>query len=155
MPTTELTDWLDEFGGADFVWYVKRLSGNDTLANGTHQYGPHLKKEFLFELFPAINRIDIKNPDVRFALYLDSHPDYRRARAVYYNNKFHGNPKSGRNETRITNLGGATSALLDPESTGALTIFAFEIDASGLAIACHVWVCRHATEEDIVEERIG
>ena len=74
---------------------------------------------------------------------------------IYYNNKFHGNPKNGRNETRITNLGGSASALLDPESTGALTVFAFGLDAQGLARDCHVWVCRHETEEDVVEDRIG
>ncbi len=33
MPAAELTDWLDEFFGAEFVWLVKRLSGNDALAN--------------------------------------------------------------------------------------------------------------------------
>lgn len=155
MPTIELTDWLDEFGGAGFVWYVKRLSGNDTLANGTHQYGPHLKKEFLFEILPSINRTDVKNPDARLNLYLDSHLDHREARVIYYNNKFHGNPTNGRNETRITNLGGSASALLDPESTGALTVFAFSLDAEGLARDCHIWICRHETEEDVVEDRIG
>lgn len=151
----ELPDWLDEFSGPEFVWYVKRLSGNDTLANGTHQYGPHLQKEFLFKLFPEIDRTDAKNPDTFFQLYVDSHPDCRNIRAVYYNNKFHDNPKSGRNEARLTNFGGAASALLDPESTGALTIFAFHLDPVGSATECHVWVCRHATEEDLVEDRIG
>lgn len=151
----ELTDWLDELSGPEFVWYVKRLSGNDTLANGTHQYGPHLQKEFLFEIFPGLGRIDIKNPDTFFKLYVDSHPDCRTVRAIYYNNKFHGNPKNGRNEARLTKFGGAASALLDPESTGALTVFAFHLDASGSATACHVWVCRHETEEDLVEDRIG
>ena len=155
MPTTELTDWLDDFAGPGFVWYIKRLSGNDTLANRTHQYGPHLSKEFLFKIFPAINRIDVKNPDAHFNLYVDSHPDCRKVRAVYYNNKFHENPVSGHNEARITGFGGAVSALLDPESTGALTVFAFRIDEAGRAIDCHVWVCRHETEEDLVEDRIG
>lgn len=155
MPTTELTDWLDELSGPEFVWYVKRLSGNDTLANGTHQYGPHLQKEFLFRILPAINRIDFKNPDARLKLYVDSHPDSRHIRVVYYNNKFHGNSRNGRNETRLTGFGGATSALLDPESTGALTVFAFHLDASGSATETHVWVCRHETEEDLVEDRVG
>jgi hypothetical protein len=45
--------------------------------------------------------------------------------------------------------------LLDPESTGALTIFAFRLDDTGAATGCHAWVCRHETEEDIVEDRIG
>ena len=44
------------------------------------------------------------------------------------NNKLHDNPKGGRNEARLTNFGGTSSALLDPESTGALTVFAFKLE---------------------------
>jgi len=153
--TVEQSDWLDEVTGPQWVWYVKRLSGNDTLANETHQAGPHISKSFLFRIFPSINRTDIKNPDTRVRLNVASHPDSRDIRAVYYNNKFHENPKGGRNEARLTGFGGATSALLDPESTGALTIFAFELDASGTATGCEVWVCRDGVEEDFVEDRIG
>lgn len=60
----DVTDWLNEFGGDGFAWCVKRLSGNDTLANKSHQAGPYLPKDFIFELFPAINLPDIHNPDV-------------------------------------------------------------------------------------------
>ncbi|EXL10552.1 type II restriction endonuclease [Aquamicrobium defluvii] len=155
MALADLTDWLDDFTGPSIVWYVKRLSGNDTLANGSHQAGPYIPRSFLFDIFPAINRTDIKNPDLRFDVYIDSHADHRTARAIYYNNKFHENPKGGRNEARITGFGGGSSALLDPESTGALTVFAFVLDDTGAARECHVWVCRHETEEDLVEDRIG
>ncbi len=106
-------------------------------------------------MFPAINTVKQKNPDIWFNLYIDSHLDHRNVRAIYYNNKFHGKPKGGRNETRLTNFGGSASALLDPESTGALTVFAFRQDGSGAAVDAHVWVCRHETEEDIVEDRVG
>ncbi|MEO6360109.1 MAG: type II restriction endonuclease [Sphingomicrobium sp.] len=155
MPTMELADWLDEYSGQRFVWYVKRLTANDTQANGSHQAGPHVSKEFLFRLFPTIARRDVKNPDVRFILSVDSHADSREVRAVYYNNKFHDNPASGRNEARITGFGGSTSALLDAESTGAIAVLAFGIPDDGAATECHVWVCRHETEEDFVEDRIG
>ncbi len=155
MALADLPDWMDDHTGQGFVWYVKRLSGNDTNANGAHQAGPYIAREFLFRMFPAIDRTDIKNPDFRFNLYVDSHADHREVRAVYYNNKFHDNPKSGRNEARLTNFGGAASALLDPESTGALTVFAFVLDGDGAATQAHVWVCRDGPEEDIVEERIG
>jgi hypothetical protein len=151
----DLTDWLDAHSESSFVWYVKRLTANDTQANGSHQAGPHISKRFLFRVFPAINRTDLKNPDCRFTMDVDSHADSRPVRAIYYNNKYHENPTSGRNEARITGFGGATSALLDPESTGALTIFAFKLDETGAAIECHAWVCRHETEEDIIEDRIG
>lgn len=155
MPAGDLTDWLDDHSVPEFVWYVKRLSGNDTLANGSHQAGPYIPKEFLFGIFPSLENGDEKNPDVRFDLYIDSHADHRQVRAVWYNNKFHGNPKGGRNETRVTGFGGGASALLDPESTGALTVFAFRRAAPPEVSNCHVWICRHETEEDSVEERVG
>lgn len=155
MSITDLSSWLDDFTGPSFIWYAKRLSGNDTLANGSNQAGPYIHRSFLFEVFPTINRSDVKNPDILFDLYIDSHTDYRKVRAIYYNNKFHDNPQSGRNEARITGFGGASSALLDPESTGALTVFAFELDEARVARSCHVWVCQHEIEEDLIEDRIG
>jgi hypothetical protein len=132
------------------------LSGNDTLANGSHQAGPYIPRDFLFAVFPALNRREIKNPDVRFNLYVDSHADAREVRAIWYNNRFHDTSAArGRDETRVTGFGGGASALLDPESTGALTVFAFRKVAEGETADCHVWVCRHETEEDLVEDRVG
>ena len=156
MPVGDVAEWMEEYGAPEFVWYVKRLSGNDTLANGSHQAGPYIPRDFLFEVFPALNRRELKNPDVRFTTYVDSHPDVREVRAVWYNNRFHDSSSSrGRDETRVTGFGGSASALLDPESTGALTVFAFRRAAEGETADCHVWVCRHGTEEDLVEDRVG
>jgi hypothetical protein len=151
----ELSVWLDAVSGPTWIWYVKRLAANDTKATGGHQAGPHISRNFLFRVFPSINTTVQKNPDLWFRLNVASHPDSRDVRAVYYNNKFFENPTSGRNESRITGFGGATSALLDPESTGALTVFAFELDSKGVALGCEAWVCSNAVEEDIVEDRIG
>lgn len=156
MPVGDILEWLDEHGGPDFTWYVKRLSGNDTLANGSHQAGPYIPREILFRVLPALNRQDVKNPDVWFNLYVDSHADHRQVRAVWYNNHYHDTKaKRGRDETRVTNFGGGASALLDPESTGALTVFAFRAGETPGVPDCHVWVCRHETEEDFVEDRVG
>jgi hypothetical protein len=155
MAMTDLTDWLAEFCGPGVAWCVKRLSGNDTLANGTHQAGPYLPKDFLFEVFPAVRRTDVKNPDAWFDLAVDSHADARRVRLIYYNSKRSEGKPNGRDETRLTNFGGGNSALLDPDSTGALTVFAFPLGADGQATECRVWVCRHATEEDVIEDRVG
>ncbi len=155
MPASDIIEWLEEFAATEFIWYVKRLSGNDTLANGSHQAGPYIPKDFLFRIFPKLHRPEIKNPDILFDLYVDSHADYRQVRAIWYNNRFHDNPKTGRNETRVTGFGGNASALLDPESTGALTVFAFRNSSSASSTDCHVWVCRHETEEDLIEDRVG
>ncbi len=152
MAISDLTDWMDEFGRPGFVWYAKRLSGNDTLANGSHQAGPYIPKDFLFEIIPSLNRPEILNPDARFELYVDSHPDVRTIRAVWYNNKLHGKT---RNEARLTNFGGGQSALLDAESTGALAVFAFSPETGSEAASCHVWLCDDGIQADVIEERLG
>ena len=155
MAVSDFTDWLGVFCAPGIALFVKRLSGNDTLANGAHQAGPYIPKDFLFPIFPIINRTDEKNPDHRFELTVDSHMDAREVRVIYYNSKRREGKPNGRDETRLTNFGGGASALLDPESTGALAVFAFPLDENGSATSCHVWVCRHQTEEDIAEERFG
>ena len=149
---SNLTDWLDQYADLDFVWFVKRLSGNDTLANGSHQAGPYMPKDFLFSAIPELNRPQAENPDVHFPLCVDSHDEERYVRAVWYNNKLRGGT---RNEVRVTQLKGSSSALLAPENTGALCIFAFKIADFDSSTECHVWICRDETEEDIVEYRMG
>jgi hypothetical protein len=148
----DLQSWLIEVSGDGYVWYVKRLSGNDTLANGSHQAGPYIPKEFLFYIFPSLNRPSVLNPDLWIELSIDSHADRRPIRIIWYNNKLHGKT---RNEARLTNFGGAGSPLLDPDNTGALAIFAFALAESGHERECHIWVCRDEIEEALVEERIG
>ena len=152
MALTDLVDWMDDFTGSQFIWYIKRLSGNDTLANKSHQAGPYIPRKFLLDIFPHLNQPDAENPRITFDLYIDSHMDSRPVTAIWYNNKLKGRT---RNETRLTNLGGERSALLDPESTGALAVFVFVLDENRAGTECHVWVCRHETEEDLIEDRIG
>jgi hypothetical protein len=74
------------------------------------------------------------------------------ANLIYYNNKFHENPSSGRDETRLTRLGGRENPLLDPENTGALTVFAFSRIAP---VQCQVWVCRNPEQEAYLEDEFG
>jgi hypothetical protein len=155
MALIDITDWLNEFSGPQYAWLVKRLSGNDTLANKSHQAGPYLPREFAFEIFPSIDTILEKNPRQEIQVYIDSHPDVLVVSCIYYNSKPTEGKKNGRNEGRLTNFGGAKSAVLDPDSTGALTIFAFRLDVSGAATDCHIWVCRHETEEELLEDRVG
>lgn len=146
---------MEEQARSDVLWYVKRLSGNDTLANGSHQAGPYIPKDALFEAFPPLNSPKTRNPRVQFALTVDSHGEVREARAIWYNNKLHGNPKGGRNEARITHLGGERSPLLNPNSTGALAVFAFHREALGRPAECHVWLCETEAEEKTVENCFG
>ena len=147
----ELADWLEEHAEGWF-WFVKRLSGNDTLANGSHQAGFYLPKPIFFRLFPSLKLHTHENADARFDLTIDSHPDARNVRVVWYNNKLRGGT---RDEVRVTNLGGRQSALLDPESTGALAVIAFRQVDGHDADVCNVWVCRNEVEEDMVERETG
>ncbi len=149
---SDLTNWLEEFFAPGFVWYAKRLSGNDTLANGSHQAGPYISKPFLFSILPDLYRPEVRNPEVFLDLHIDSHDDSRQVRTIWYNNKLHGGT---RNEARLTRFGGSDSALLDPDSTGSLVVFAFGLDGHGRATECHVWVCRDEKEEHLIEDRIG
>lgn len=148
----DIGEWLNEISGDEYVWFIKRLSANDTLANNTHQAGPYIPKDFLFKVFPSLNNCNTPNPDVNFNISIDSHNDLRKIRAVWYNNIFFGGT---RNETRLTRFGGRQSPVLDPENTGALAAFSFRLDGNAEAAYCHAWICRNVFEETIIEERIG
>lgn len=153
MSVGDLSDWMDEYGRPGYVWYAKRLSGNDTLANGSHQAGPYIPRELLFEIAPQTNTPDVHNPDVSLEIYVDSHADVRTIRGVWYNGKFHGGT---RNEARLTGFGGKNSILLDPDSTGALAVFVFSPATGDTPLTCHAWLCEgEGTEADLVEERLG
>ena len=149
---TDFTRWMTEFARPDRVWYAKRLSGNDTLANRTHQAGPYIPRDFLNSRFPSLHRPEALNPDVWFELVIDSHSVQQTVRAVWYNNSLHGGT---RNESRLTNFGGVSSPLLDPENTGALVIFAFQRVEGEDTADCRVWICRDEREEEVAEDLIG
>lgn len=152
MALADLGSWLVDNSKPGVEWYAKRLAGNDTLATGAHQAGPYVPKEFLFKLFPQLNRPEDENPRVEFPLYVESHGQQRDVQAIWYNNKLRGGT---RNEARLTNFGGQSSPLLDPESTGAIAVFAFHPAPPERVSSCRVWVCTTAAEEDLVEDHIG
>lgn len=153
MAISDFNDWIGDFGRPGFIWYAKRLAANDTLATHAHQAGPYVPKGLLFKVFPTLNHPEARNPDLQFDLIIDSHSDRRSVRAVWYNNALFGGT---RDEGRLTRFGGASSALLDPESTGALAIFAFDLNATLEDRKCHVWVCGEpGIEADLFEERFG
>lgn len=152
MTLTDLSDWLDEQSRKEALWFAKRLSANDTLANGTHQAGPYIPKNTLFTIFPALNRPEEENPEVLFNMNVGSHGDHREIRAVWYNNKMRGGT---RDEARLTGFGGRASPFLDPDNTGSLVLLVFPALADSSIPVCHAWVCRNASEEDSIEELVG
>ena len=150
MTSVTLDDWIKENHQRDGHWYVKRLSANDTQANGSHQAGPYVPNRVAFSLFPELNEPEILNHRVTFRLVSGSHSHATTANIIWYNNRLFGKT---RNETRITGLGGATSPLLDPENTGAVALFFF--CGSPNRRECRYWVCRDLNEEEVAETFAG
>lgn len=151
MPVTSLPDWIAQYAQPDHIWFAKRLSANDTQQTKGHQAGPYIPKALLFDVIPQLKDPTQKNPRVPLEAFIDSHPDIRTVAPIWYNGKLFGGT---RNETRVTGWGGADSALLDPNSTGALAIFVFEGGAVGAAKSLHVWVC-DGYEDEVFEDILG
>lgn len=149
---SELKNFLEAVSGERFLWFLKRLSGNDTLANKSHQAGPYLPKSLLFEVFPEMVNQTGSNQKSKLTVEIVSHNDRAEAIATWYNNKFRGGT---RNESRLTGFGGKSSALLDPENTGALVLFAFKLPGENTSRSCQAWVCTTVAEEEVIESLIG
>lgn len=149
----DIREWINSVTGEGYFWYVKRLSGNDTLLNKSHQFGPYFPKNVIFRLFPTLKPTDF-NPRVAFPATIVSHGVNATPQAIWYNSKRHGT--GTRNECRLTNWGGSSSPLLDPDATGSIAVFAFfkESDEKD-AEQCLIWLCDSIEEEDAVEDRIG
>lgn len=152
MPTMSLPDWIAEFARPDHIWYLKRLSANDTLANRSHQAGPYFPKDLLFKVLTGLHDRDVQNPRVQIPAFVDSGTEIQNVTAIWYNNRLFGGT---RDETRVTGWGGGASAVLDPDSTGALAAFVFRDGAKGPgATALHVWVCT-GYEDGMLEDLVG
>ncbi len=151
MPLTDLPSWIEDQTRGPCVWYVKRLQGNDTRATGSKQAGPYIPKKLLFELFPQLEESTEPNPRVEVPAFVDSQMELRPVRVIWYNNELR---EGTRNEARMTGFGGERSELLDPESTGLVTVFAFRLDDRGRASACHIWVANYA-DGDLIEDVVG
>ncbi len=148
MSLTTVEDWLDENDRPNIIWFLKRLSANDTGANGSHQVGVYIPRTFFLKVFPDLNLPYCSNPRRSLQAYTDSDSNVQTVEAIWYNSKT-------RNECRITNWGGKASALQDPDSTGALAVFAFMLDDNRNTVECRVWVCRNELEEDTFEDLVG
>lgn len=146
MSLKDLEDWIKKNRKSAAYWVGKRLSSNDTGLTGNHQGGPLIVKNALFKLFPRLAAKDPSVTDDYFDLWVDSHDDRCRARAVWYKSK---------NEGRFTNLGGSKSAFLDPENTGGLVVFAFVLNDSGRVLEGRAWICKDRFEEERFEDVIG
>lgn len=148
--------WLDSMQEKSPFLYVKRLSANDTGATDSHQVGIYLPEQVVRAAIPSVGRIDKQNPDRILSCVIHSHGrEENEIRAVYYNNKHFGGT---RDESRLTRWAwpGYRSPMKDPDTTGALVLFAFTGDFPGGDATClHVWVCRSPGEEEFAEREFG
>lgn len=153
--TLDVVNWMDDVSGDGWHWYIKYLSGNDTLLNESHQAGPYIGKQAAFKIFPTLNQPAERNPRVRFPARIDSDGATADVAIIWYNNRLHGNTSGSRNECRITGWGGKRSPILNPDATGTLCIFAFFQTPERDAECCRVWLCRSTEEEDVVQDHAG
>ena len=147
MTAETLRRWIDErFADPSARWYLKLLSANDTGLTGGHQAGPYIPKQVIFSLLPELRELRDPNPWVAVPSRVLPEGYSAETRAIWYNQKT-------RNESRITGWGGLTSPLLDPENTGALTLFCFFGSQGGRGV--YVWICDTVDQIAVVEDRFG
>lgn len=152
-----LTNFLEVLDRENWFWAVKRLSGNDTGANGTHQCGLYVPRWFCEHIFPAICTTTEFSPRESFQAYVvqeDIVAD--KANAIYYNSKFfpQRSLKKKYNEFRLTKWGGKSNPVQNHDSTGAIVVIAGKKAENGSKRVL-VWVCSNAEQESIVESWVG
>lgn len=144
----EFENWLHEISNAEFTVFVKRLSANDTGLTGSHQVGSYIPKVTLGEAFPSFIPW-VGTPKSYPIALIDSHNmPAKRITATFYESK---------NEGRLTGWvqGVGNSPMQDGENTGALTIFAFQLNGSQDCELVKVWICKDLEEELYFEREVG
>ena len=82
-----LTQFLEQMDRNDFVWIIKRLSGNDTGLTGGHQVGMYVPSSFVKAVMPEVCTTERLNPDKFFDCYIASNDSLQAGvRFIYYNN---------------------------------------------------------------------
>lgn len=144
-----VADWWGERPDGGLVWATLLPYYRDARQIGMR--GFFVPRQVIFRVVPSLIWSDRPNPTAPIEMTIDSHPHEQTIRAVWYNSRLY---RGRRNETRLLDLD-EVPVFADPESTGALAVFAFGGGALGPTPACRVWVCETADEMDLVQDRIG
>lgn len=151
-----IDQWMDSVSGDEWLWFVKYLSGNDTLLTEAHQAGPYFPKGIASDIAPSLNDPAAENPRLLITTLIDSHHVEAQPKLIWYNNKLR---EGTRNECRFTGWGGGRSPVLNPDHTGSLSVWAFHRTPGLDADLCRVWICdtfeNTVVEEDAVLGRVG
>lgn len=144
-----LTQFLEQMDRNDFVWIIKRLSGNDTGLTGGHQVGMYVPSSFVKAVMPEVCTTERLNPDKFFDCYIASNDCLQAGvRVIYYNNRFFGGT---RNEFRITRWAG--TPLQDEENTGSICILGCQ--RVGDDVNALSWVAQTKEDELLIENWLG
>jgi len=157
----DLNNFIESTTGESWVWFVKRLSANDTGASGSHQAGTYFPKAPSFSVFPSLlSKTTRGNRTAKLKAKLWDVNAERAVVMTWYREKT-------RDETRITRWAGlkrnGAGALADDDATGALAVFAFyQPKKKADAQYVHVWVCHdpdsadeELMEEEFIADRVG
>lgn len=148
-----LATWLNRKASENHLFFIKRLSANDTGASGSHQSGVYIPLEIMRRVIPSICHYHDRNPSTSLIAKISSQfSPPREIIATYYNNKFF---DGSVNEPRLTRWGGRFSPLMNPDYTGALAIFSFELGNEPDCKFLDVWVCSNSYQEEIIQSLIG
>lgn len=150
---SDLASWIAAAEALGAVIVGKRLSANDTGATGAHQVGPYVTRSVVEQVFEEMLLLgDVENPKSTVYTTFASHAvPPQNVTLTWYNNRLRGRT---RNEFRLTGWGGKSSPIQDPDSTGALALFAFRHDSES-GMTCNVWLCRDLTDEELAESAFG
>ncbi len=146
----DVVDWLDEHMRTLKPLYATRLSHHQ-LFGETDPVGLFIPRQVIVRVVPRVFWVGRLDPSEPIEVTVDSHPEVQTIRCVWYNSVHHG---GDRNETRLVDFD-AASVLADPESSGALVMFAFEPAKWPEVARARVWMCETADEEDRAEDRLG
>ena len=145
----DVADWLGKQMASLDPLYATRLPYMDP--DCPEGGGLFIPRQVIVKVTPRVFWVGKVNPSEPIEITIDSHPYDQTIEAVWFNSEHHGGDQ---NETRLAGFD-TESVLADPESTGALVMFAFRPSKPGEPARSRVWMCENAAEEDIVEDRIG
>ncbi|MCY4615377.1 MAG: hypothetical protein OXC71_03175 [Chloroflexi bacterium] len=145
----DVTDWLAEHMLSGKPLYATRLPYSGP--GSPEAEGLFIPRQVVARVAPRVFWVGKVNPSEPIEMSIDSHPHSQTIEAVWFNSEHHGGDQ---NETRLVGFD-PESVLADPESTGALVMFAFQPARREEPARSRVWMCESAAEEDIAETRIG
>ena len=146
----DVVDWLSEHMATLKPLYSTRLPYIGPGRAGGPD-GIFIPRQVTVRVVPRVFWAGKVNPSEPIEMTMDSHAHSQTIRAVWYNSQYRG---GRRNETRMAGFD-PDSVLLDPESTGAMLMFAFDPATKERPATCRVWMCETAAEEARAENLIG